>query len=36
MNSAYSPEFAWEFGLERVLDALEPLVHAARGGSSDE
>ncbi|MBM4555950.1 TetR family transcriptional regulator [Rhodococcus hoagii] len=36
MNSAYSPEFAWEFGLARVLDALESLVHAARDGSSDE
>ena len=26
MNAAYSPHHAWEFGLQRVLDGLEPLV----------
>ena len=26
MNAAYSPEYAWEFGMQRVLDGLEPLV----------
>lgn len=29
MNTTYSPEFAWEFGLDRILDALESLVRAA-------
>ncbi|WP_430330967.1 TetR/AcrR family transcriptional regulator [Rhodococcus sp. ACT016] len=26
MNAAYSPEHAWDFGLNRVLDALESLI----------
>ncbi len=26
-NSPYSPEAAWEFGLDRVLDALDGLIH---------
>ncbi|NLE80637.1 MAG: TetR family transcriptional regulator [Rhodococcus sp.] len=26
MNTSYSPEAAWEFGLARVLDALEALI----------
>lgn len=26
MNASYSPEAAWEFGLARVLDALEALI----------
>lgn len=29
MNAAYSPDHAWEFGLNRVLDALAALVRAA-------
>ncbi|MEU5843228.1 TetR/AcrR family transcriptional regulator C-terminal domain-containing protein [Rhodococcus sp. NPDC047139] len=31
MNAAYSPEHAWEFGLQRVLDGLEPLVATSVG-----
>lgn len=30
MNTSYSPDAAWAFGLDRVLDALEALVAAAR------
>ncbi|NMM91845.1 TetR family transcriptional regulator [Rhodococcus sp. SRB_17] len=30
MNAAYSPDAAWVFGLERVLDALEALIRAER------
>ncbi|MFK4361245.1 TetR/AcrR family transcriptional regulator [Rhodococcus sp. 27YEA6] len=26
-NSPYGPEAAWEFGLDRVLDALDGLIH---------
>ncbi|WP_420880106.1 TetR/AcrR family transcriptional regulator [Rhodococcus sp. (in: high G+C Gram-positive bacteria)] len=36
MNTTYSPEIAWEFGLQRVLDALEPLVRSTTGGAVDE
>ncbi|WP_413768249.1 TetR/AcrR family transcriptional regulator [Rhodococcus pyridinivorans] len=30
MNAAYSAHHAWEFGLQRVLDGLEPLVSNGR------
>nr|WP_211369923.1 TetR/AcrR family transcriptional regulator [Nonomuraea turkmeniaca] len=36
LNAAYSPEHAFEFGLERVLDGIEALVNRrARPGSPD-
>ncbi|WP_228001870.1 TetR/AcrR family transcriptional regulator [Nocardia australiensis] len=30
MNAAYSPDHAWAFGLERVLDALTALIRTER------
>lgn len=30
MNTSYDPQYAWHFGLERVLDALGSLIRAAR------
>ncbi|GAA3135175.1 TetR/AcrR family transcriptional regulator [Nonomuraea salmonea] len=32
LNSAYSPEHAFEFGLQRVLDGIEALVKQRTGG----
>ncbi len=34
-EAAYDPDFAFEFGLQRVLDGVEALVRA-RDGSTDE
>jgi hypothetical protein len=36
-EAAYDPDFAFEFGLQRVLDGIEALVRArARDGSLDQ
>ncbi|WP_241386996.1 TetR/AcrR family transcriptional regulator [Rhodococcus sp. CH91] len=35
MNAAYSPQHAWEFGLRRVLDGLEPLVATSMDRTPD-